>query len=160
MLPKWKQTFIKQLIYSYKKAPYFEDVFEIIKQTIEAKVSNIAELNYIGIVKTLKHLNIEKDIKFSSKEHAHTRGLEKADRLITITKLEKADTYINPTGGKELYTKEYFKENGIALYFIENKLPQYSQFTDEFISGLSIIDILMFNDKNKVKEMLNQFTLT
>ena len=61
-------------------------------------LSAIQENNKIKAIKLLReHRNIE---------------LKKADRLIDITKMEGCDNYINPEGGKEIYTKEYFAERG------------------------------------------------
>ena len=43
----------------------------------------------------------------------------------------------------------------ININFLKSKLTPYTQsFRKNFMSGLSIIDILMFNDNNKIKDML------
>ena len=49
--------------------------------------------------------------------------------------------------------------NHINLYIIKNFISTYQQFTDDFVGSLSIIDVLMFNHKQDVKEMLNEFKL-
>ncbi|MBP6454539.1 MAG: WbqC family protein, partial [Bacteroidales bacterium] len=45
------------------------------------------------------------------------------------------------------------------LDFVQPKLTEYKQYNDNFVPGLSIIDILMFNDKKVVKEMMKSYTL-
>jgi wbnG protein len=35
----------------------------------------------------------------------------------------------------------------------------YKQFSDEFVPGLSILDVLMFNSRDKVKEFLELYSL-
>ena len=57
------------------------------------------------------------------------------------------------------YTQEYFSENGIKLFFIESEKVTYKQFGDEFCPWLSIIDVLMFNEKEEIKQMLNKHKL-
>ena len=42
---------------------------------------------------------------------------------------------------------------------MENNLKAYKQFNKDFINGLSIIDVLMFNDKGKVLNLLQNFQL-
>ena len=67
--------------------------------------------------------------------------------------------YVNSIGGQDLYDKEYFKARGVQLDFVQPKLTEYKQYNDNFVPGLSIIDILMFNDKKVVKEMMKSYTL-
>ena len=62
-------------------------------------------------------------------------------------------------GGIDLYSKEDFLENGVKLFFIESSIVEYKQFKEPFVPGLSIIDVLMFNSKEEVKQMLDQYTL-
>jgi len=45
------------------------------------------------------------------------------------------------------------------LNFLDTELTEYNQFKNEFIPYLSIIDILMFNSKNEIKEMLKRYEL-
>jgi hypothetical protein len=56
-----------------------------------------------------------------------------------VNKALLATKYINPIGGIELYN---FEEN-IELKFLESEVPEYKQFGNDFISYLSIIDIMM-----------------
>ncbi len=49
--------------------------------------------------------------------------------------------------------------NNIELNFIKSNPLQYKQFNNEFVSWLSIIDIMMFNSKEQIKEYLNSYTL-
>jgi hypothetical protein len=51
-------------------------------------------------------------------------------------------------------------KDGVSLQFISNTLPTYPQADNEFVNGLSIIDVLMWNSKEEVNEMLNKYTLT
>lgn len=49
--------------------------------------------------------------------------------------------------------------NGIELKFLKMNDIIYKQFNNEFQRNLSIIDVLMFNSKEKVCEMLQQYTV-
>ena len=67
--------------------------------------------------------------------------------------------YINPIGGTKLYSKEEFARHNIKLSFLKTNDVKYKQFGDEFIPNLSIIDVMMFNSREKIEEMLDQYTL-
>ena len=67
--------------------------------------------------------------------------------------------YWNPIGGVDLFNKEKYIKNNIGLYFLEHHLPQYRQRRSSFEPGLSIIDVMMFNDVECIQNMLDDFTL-
>ena len=83
------------------------------------------------------------------------------DRIVEICKILDSDTYVNPIGGVTLYNPENFEKNGMELRFIKTSSDavKYRQFDDDFVPGLSIIDVLMFADTATVCNMLKQFTL-
>ena len=156
---KWENKFWKTISQSYSKAPYFTETKKLLEEVLIEPNSSISELASNSILKVLDYLNISKAISYSSESFSDSKELDKADRIISITKELNSNSYINRMGGKSLYNKDYFKMNGIELNFIENQLPVYKQFSHPFVQGLSIIDILMFNAKDDVKLMFQQFEL-
>ena len=79
--------------------------------------------------------------------------------FIEICKKMQIDNYVNAIGGMELYDKEVFLENKLSLNFIKPKGMIYSQFKNEFIPWLSIIDVMMFNSTEQIKNFLEQYDL-
>jgi hypothetical protein len=156
---KWKKQFFRTLEQNYKKAPYFEQTIDLIKTIFNQPQQTISDLAISSTKVVSNYLELKTVFELSSEKYAATKGMEKATRLINICQFNNATTYINPIGGKELYQKDTFKKQGIDLFFIENNLLTYPQFNNEFVSGLSIIDVLMFNDKAEVLKMLKNYTL-
>jgi hypothetical protein len=154
---------IKSIEYTYKKAPYFQSVFPMIESCIKAPYRIISEYAANSIMTVSKYLDLKTEFSFSSDSHKSTGGYAKARRLIDICRKENADIYINSIGGQAIYTKEEFEKHGIQLFFLKNNDNlNYNQNPirkDTFEPNLSIIDVLMFNDKETVKEMLNNFAL-
>lgn len=156
---KWIEKFYKTLEYSYKKAPYFQETILLCEEVFKNKNASIAELTIASIKAVSNYLEINTIFEISSQKYAETKGLEKADRLIKICKLNNATEYYNPGGGKEIYNKEYFDKFRVGLSFLECEIKPYKQFSKNFVPGLSIIDVLMFNSKEGMKKMLNQYHL-
>ena len=69
------------------------------------------------------------------------------------------DTYINTIAGEELYSYDAFAKQNMKLNFIRMKPVEYSQYKDPFVQNLSFIDVMMFNDKEKIKDLLLQYDL-
>jgi hypothetical protein len=78
---------------------------------------------------------------------------------LDICKQENANHYINPIGGMAIYDKQLFADNKILLNFIKSNAIQYTQFKNEFVPWLSIIDLLMFCSVEEINEHLNKFEL-
>lgn len=143
---------------AYKKAPYYSDVMPMIELTVNAGHELISELAIASVVNVCNYLGLQKHFKNSSVAYDN-RHLKKADRLIDITKTENFTNYINPIGGAEIYTKEYYTDQGVSLQFLKPGAITYNQFKPEFVPWLSVIDVLMFNSKDEVMQMLDNYEL-
>lgn len=142
---------------AYKKAPFFNQVMPILENLL-LKNDKIADLNYNSILEINKYLKINTNIILSS-SLSKDNSLKAQDKVIHINKLLGSDTYINAIGGQELYDREEFKREGIELKFLKMNDIKYTQFKNEFVPNLSIIDALMFNSKPDVITMLNDYEL-
>ena len=150
--------FLKTIEMGYKKAPFFEDSFRLLKDICQCPDKKLGQFLFNSHIKICEYLGIDTELILSSSFDKHTE-LKGKDKVISICKQLGADEYINAIGGQELYDKKEFAENGIRLNFLQANLREYRQLKNEFVAGLSIIDIMMFNSKEEIKEMLNDFIL-
>jgi hypothetical protein len=157
---KWKVSFLKTIENNYKKAPFYTPVYNLIDATLNCSEGKkrVSEIALLSMQHVLTYLGIHQNIQCSNGMYQNTNLTSEA-RVIDICKKEHATVYINPIGGLDLYSAAAFRDQGLDLKFIKPKLAQYKQLNNEFIPGLSIIDVLMFNPVNTVKEMLNDYEL-
>ena len=155
---KSKNRLLKIFYHAYNKAHFFGDILPLVEETLNIEAQHIGELAAKSIIEVCNFLNIEKKI-IPTSTIFQNRELKKADRLIDICKISGCQDYINPIGGTKIYTKEYFKEKGINLHFLKSEYTEYRQFDNEFIPWLSIVDVLMFNAKDQVKELLEAYEI-
>lgn len=156
---KWLSQFFKTLEQNYKNAPYFNETFQLLKKVFDKKQTKISSLAIDSVLQISKYLQLNTQFEVSSIAYPNSIDLSKAERLIAICKEKGSNQYINPSGGKELYHKNTFNKEDIVLSFIVNELLPYRQFGNEFVNGLSIIDVLMFNSKEEIRLMLNKYEL-
>lgn len=152
------QKILKTVEQTYKKAPYFEKVYPLIQEILLNEEKNLARFLTFSIIKLCAYLRIKTNIVVSS-ELIKNNDLKGQDKVLNICEVLQAKQYINASGGQELYQKEVFYQQNIELLFIKNKPTDYQQFQSPFMPNLSIIDVLMFNDKDKVKQYLTEFEL-
>lgn len=81
------------------------------------------------------------------------------DKVIAICQMLGADEYYNAIGGQKLYSCQEFRNSGIKLKFLKTADISYRQFNDKFIPNLSMIDMMMFNSVDKIKEFLSDYSL-
>jgi hypothetical protein len=129
-----------------------------VEEVLATDVSTISQLAFLSIDKVCRYLQIKKDfvIDCSQYGNGHLTG---QDRVLDICLQEKADEYVNASGGVELYSKKAFEEKGVRLLFIQPQKNIYAQFTHDFVPWLSIIDVMMFNSKDIIRQMLGDVLL-
>jgi hypothetical protein len=153
-----RKKLVKVLKQNYSKAPFFKQNIEFLETAIMKDESNLAD--YLGLIikDVCSYLNINTEIVFSS-QLSKDNNLTGQNKVIDICKNVGCDTYINSPGGKDLYSIRDFKDNNIDLKFINSEKTTYKQFDSTAVDNLSIIDILMFNDIEKISEYLDNYKL-
>jgi len=126
------------------------------ERILEKPENNLFEFIYKSVTEISKFLEIDTKFVISSTLPVD-HELKAQDRVIAICKALNTTTYINPPGGVDLYSKETFQENGIALEFLQSEPIRYTQFKNDFIASLSIIDVMMFNSPEEIKKLLASF---
>ena len=157
-LDKWKRGLLKTISSSYKKAPFYKDVYPLIEKIISFDELNLALYIQNSIQNLCAYLNINTKLIMSS-EIVKNNGLKGENKIIDICLQLGATQYINAIGGIELYTQENFQVKNIDLKFIKSENILYQQFKNEFKPWLSIIDVIMFNSVEDTKMLLNKFEL-
>ncbi|MEO5569300.1 MAG: WbqC family protein [Bacteroidia bacterium] len=154
----WVNKFMKTIELNYAKAPYLQNIFNLIRSVFLSGENKISRIAGLSINKVCNYLQLPITIINTSAvyNNAHLKNFE---RVLDICKIEEADTYVNASGGQKLYKKEKFKEQSINLFFIKPISKKYLQFKNEFVPFLSIIDVLMFNSIEETRELLKAYEL-
>lgn len=156
-IEKWVSIFIKTIERAYKKAPHFNEGFGWITKCLSVKSKFFIDWLIFSIEETARYFSLTTKFYRSSDDKSHV-NLKGQDRILSICIKENADTYINPINGRDLYDKNVFSQNRISLFFLNSDYT-YKQFESEFVKHLSIIDVIMFNDIEKSKQLLNSYNL-
>lgn len=147
---------IRRIKASYQKAPYCKEVMPLVEECFQRGSGNLFDFLYTSMKLLVQFLQIDTKIIISSSiDIDHT--LKSQDKVLAICKKLNADIYINAIGGQDLYVAEAFRNEGIELRFIKTKPVEYKQFDNEFVPWLSIIDVMMFNSKKRIKEYLHDY---
>jgi WbqC-like protein family len=148
----------KTISLNYVKAPYFQKSFPLIESILSNEEKNLGRFVSESIMTISSFLGIKTEFIISSTLHKNN-NLKNVEKVLHICDLMGASKYINAIGGKDLYDKEEFAKHNVELNFLKTKPISYKQFNDQFVPGLSIIDVIMFNSTEKIVEMLKLYEL-
>lgn len=155
---KDKNKILNVLYFSYHKAPHFEEVNNLVKECLSQENKNLFEFLRAGITQVCKYLEIKTPIITSSSIKCD-HSLKSQEKVIAICESMGASVYINSIGGTSLYSSADFIKKGIDLKFIKSDPIEYDQLNKKFVPWLSIIDVMMFNPKEKISAYLKSYKL-
>lgn len=157
----WKderEKVLRKVKENYRKAPHFNEIYPLIENLFRFNEPNLFDFIFNSIQVLCDFLEIKTTLTISS-TLVIDHSLKSQDKVIALVEAVQGKTYINPIGGFDLYSPSDFNKRGIKLEFHKAKPLQYPQFNKEFVPWLSIMDLLMFNDKIQVIEWLNAFDI-
>ena len=161
--PKKKETeqkkFLKTIQLAYSKAPYFNLIYPLLESIQTTYTANLSKSIYNSLKVICNYIDIKTELLLSE-NIPYDRNADAQNKVIDICLKLNGNRYANSIGGLELYSKDIFKASGIELNFLKTNPIKYKQFNNEFIPGLSIIDVLMFNSKEEIKKILEEYELS
>lgn len=149
---------LAQIKQSYRKAPYFDVAYPVIEKCFCYPQTNLFYFTEHSIQLLCQYLDIKCRIIRSS-DISIDHSLRSEEKVIALCQELGAKRYINAIGGLELYNNSTFQQAGLELCFLQSHLPRYPQFGADFTPYLSVIDLMMFNSQQQLKEMLTDYSL-
>lgn len=156
----WKDHLYSQLNIYKKKAPFYNQAMEFLTSALEHEFNTLSELNIFTTKAVCDYIGIKTKTDIFSKMKLDCEDTHAPDEwALNITKALGYEIYVNAIGGMEFFDKSKYTDAGIDLLFLKPQIQPYVQRIGRFVEGLSIIDVMMFNSKEQIKDMLAQYTL-
>lgn len=150
-----KKKLLNQIYGAYSSAPHFESAFQMVEKVLLNKEENLFNFLYSSLEMICNELHLDTKFVISSKiTEAMESRLKGEQRVLSTCLALGASEYINLPGGTELYCVNNFNTHKIKLSFIKPNIFEYPQSGLEFIPSLSIIDVMMFNSIETIRQQL------
>jgi hypothetical protein len=155
----WKRSLAHTISTTYSKAPYFEVVFPLFQVFLSAATGNLSQFLSRNLTELASWLGLK--TQFVPSSCIHPKGeLKGQHRILDICLREGADSYVNPPGGRELYDAQVFSSAGVHLQFLRPELQTLPlSFDGEEEPVLSILDLMMFNSQESLRQAADIFHL-
>lgn len=148
----WRKKHIKTLESAYCNHPFSEDIIPQINVILsDQNVLLLSELN-IKIIKKISSI-LKISTKFILSSELDCSG-KRSEYILQICNALNANIYLSPVGSKDYLGEENFADK-FNLEYQNFNLGNYSQLrSEEFISHLSVIDVIANVGVEKAREYI------
>lgn len=154
----WKVKLLEQLNGYKNKAPFYFEVKSLIEAVFQENFEYLSTFNIKSTIEICKALGVKtKFDKYTDYNFWFDEKPGEGDWGRVIAKELKASHYINSPGGESFIMTEPFSKINMKLGFIQPELNAYNQMSNNFIPGLSIIDMLLFNGFEQTAFIIGQY---
>jgi len=136
----WARKHLRSIELSYRRAPYFSPVFDVLEAVLSSPPVSLAELNSRFIVELSGYLRL--NVPLVSASSLGIESVDRNQRLIEVCKKVGATTYLSGQGGRKYNDEVLFSQHGITVSYTRFAHPEYPQLHGDFVSGLSVIDAI------------------
>ena len=148
----WRRKHWRSIYLNYKSAPYFNKYSSFFEDIYKREWRKLTELNEHMLRWFIDILGIK--VKFLDASQFQFKGKKNALVLDMCTQI-KADVYIFGELGKDYADIKSFEQHDIKVVFQKYQHPVYPQLHGEFVSHVSIIDLL-FNCGERSLDILTK----
>jgi len=137
----WARKQLKSIEQNYRKAAYFEEIYPLLSQGLSQPYERLIDLN-MHFINAFNHVfNIQTPHQMVSEIKLDLPD-GKNEKLVALCRYFGALEFYEPAGGQGYVDPALFEKNGIRLTFQQYQHPVYPQLYGDFVSHLSIIDLL------------------
>lgn len=154
----WNTKMLQTFQVNYTRAPHYVEYKDYFKSIFNIKWKKLCELNIRLLEDICRFLKID-HVKFLRASELSIPNLEKSHRLLWLCKKLGVDTYLSGSGAKNYLNEKIFEENNIEVEWHDTNpdaYPVYKQINGEYISAVSIIDLLFNCGKESSKYIISR----
>ena len=153
---EWRKRILGQILHYRKRAPFFTDIYELISECLAVQEVFLARFNVHVLDKVCRYLGISFNPTFLSDMEIKLGSITSpGDWALRISEALGAREYVNPPGGAHLFDPKRFEELGIKLTIRNLPVLKYPCPGYVFAPNLSIIDVLLWNPRDTVRNFLD-----
>ena len=136
---RWARKHLRTIEQNYRMALCFNDYFPALRTLLDREWQLLAELDVTLTWELARWLGIETTVhRASSLSVTGSRN----DRLINLCRHFDADRYLSGDAARSYLDQAMFDEAEIMVEWQEYAHPEYLQLHGDFISHLSVLDLL------------------
>lgn len=149
----WRDDHWKSIRHSYSATEHFKQYSDEFKRIYSQGWERLLDLD-VEIIQTVADILELDDTEFRFSSSMSTKG-EKTDRLLGLLTDLGADEYISGPGARDYLDVDLLESRGIEVFWHEFDHPTYQQPHGDFVSHLSVVDLL-FNNGPEARSLIRE----
>lgn len=137
----WKKSHYDLLKQSYFKAPYLNQMLEIVDDVFSKDYENLAQLSTASIMALARYFGLDENRNFLTSSELEVKGAS-TQRLLDICIELKAGTYLTGHGAKNYLEHEKFEVENIDVAYIKYGINEYTQLHGDFTPYVTSLDLV------------------
>jgi hypothetical protein len=148
----WRDYLLRQLDHYRRHAPFFDATQAMVRDCLARPSDSLGQLNVTVLERCCSALGLTFQHAYLSELGLPLRTIHRSDDwALGVCEALGATKYINPPGGRAIYDAQRFRQHGIELQFQEPLEFRYECQPYVFESGLSIVDVCMWNSVEQLR---------
>ena len=137
----WRDSHLNFLGQVYIKAPYKQDMLDLVSYVYNQPATTICDLSINSILAVCKYFNIAKLDKFLYSSKIGLTG-RSSERVLDIVQYLKGNIYITGHGAKNYLDHVLFEDSNIKVEYMNYRKNMYPQLYGEFTPYVSTLDLI------------------
>lgn len=153
----WRSKHFRSLYFNYKKAPFFKQYADFLEDFYKKTWVRLYDATEYLLLFFVSELGIETRIHKQSQIGITSR---KQELILDLCRNFCADCFVFGSLGVDYADIEMFKSRGVEVLFQDYKHPVYPQLYGDFVSHLSVLDLLFNVGKEQALEIIISGNIT
>ena len=153
----WRKKHWKSIYFNYKKAPFFREHCDFLDDFFKRDWTRLCDAIEHTSLYFLKELGIDTVLHKLSQLPLQSK---KQHLVLDLCTRFKAAAFVFGALGKDYADVTLFEQNNVRPVFQDYKHPSYQQLWGDFVSHLSIIDLLFNVGRQRSLEILMSGNIT
>jgi hypothetical protein len=154
---KWQESHLNILKQVYAKAPYQQEMLDLVSFVFSQPATTISDLSINSITAICKYFDIAKPDNFLYSSKIGLTG-KSSERVLDIVKHLDGSVYITGHGAKNYLDHSLFESSNIKVEYMNYSKQIYPQLHGEFTPYVSTLDLIA-NVGRSGKEFINSGTI-
>ena len=150
----WRRKHTGTFVANYRKAPHFEEIMAAVRPLLEREWEMLLDFNLAVLRALCALMGFKPNLHFASEIEAPNEG--RNEYLINVCKHFGAERYVSNDGSAAYLEPEKFARSGVTLEFMRYRHPEYAQLFGDFVSHLSVLDVLFNMGPKAAAELIFQ----
>lgn len=148
---KWRKKHLETLRHCYSRAKYFDQYFSIFEKHYQNEWIYLDDLNVSLIEAVSSAIGLECTFIRASSLYTDFIDIDATQRLVRLVKAVGGTDYLSGFGGASYMDTSAFECEDIGVSIYDFIHPVYTQPWGEFVSRLSIVDLLFNEGQGSLK---------